>query len=314
LNRPLLSRFAIRRVTLPLALVCLGGGGACAAELHTNDFQAGLAGWNSGGSTVSLEPSGGPAGADDAFMQVASTGSRLATRNSSAAWTGDFVAIGATQITADLMAPASSAPLNIRLVLFGPGPFLQVAPRWTSTEAVMVPADGQWRHYTFSLAEEDLTQVVAGSGNQDYNELISGISQVMLRHNTGGPMAGGTNVVGTLAVDNVTLAAADPPLLPGDYNDDGRVDLADYTRWRDALGAAPGTLANDPVGGVIGVDHYTTWKANFGAAAPAIAADAIPEPSTGGLLAIAFPMALAGTRRLLHLAHYRACSSYYGEV
>ncbi len=33
--------------------------------------------------------------------------------------------------------------------------------------------------------------------------------------------------------------------LPGDYNDDGTVNLADYTVWRDQLGAATGTLMND---------------------------------------------------------------------
>lgn len=50
----------------------------------------------------------------------------------------------------------------------------------------------------------------------------------------------------------------------GDYNDDGNVDAADYTVWRDNLGTAT-VLPNDPTGGTIGTDQYDTWKANFGA-------------------------------------------------
>jgi fibronectin-binding autotransporter adhesin len=52
------------------------------------------------------------------------------------------------------------------------------------------------------------------------------------------------------------------PVLPGDYNEDGSVDAADYTVWRDKLGSAT-TLPNDDTAGV-GPDDYTRWKNNFG--------------------------------------------------
>lgn len=50
----------------------------------------------------------------------------------------------------------------------------------------------------------------------------------------------------------------------GDYNIDNKVDLADYTVWRDSLGGD--TLQNrDPAnGGVVGIDDYNSWKAHFG--------------------------------------------------
>ncbi len=72
--------------------------------------------------------------------------------------------------------------------------------------------------------------------------------------------------------------------LPGDYNDDGFVDAADYTMWRDNLGASAGTLANDVDGGVIGTLQYTTWVTNYGSqlASPSSTVS-IPEP-TGILL------------------------------
>lgn len=51
---------------------------------------------------------------------------------------------------------------------------------------------------------------------------------------------------------------------PGDYNTNSRVDLADYTVWRDSKGSAAPTLQNDTDGGVLRQAQYDTWKANFG--------------------------------------------------
>ncbi|QDU90235.1 hypothetical protein Pla175_36370 [Pirellulimonas nuda] len=49
----------------------------------------------------------------------------------------------------------------------------------------------------------------------------------------------------------------------GDYNNDGTVNAADYTLWRDSVGTT-NVLQNDPTGGTIGQAQYDTWKANFG--------------------------------------------------
>lgn len=53
----------------------------------------------------------------------------------------------------------------------------------------------------------------------------------------------------------------------GDYNDDGAVDAADYTVWRDSLGTAT-TLPNRDAAntGDVSSDDYSSWKANFGSA------------------------------------------------
>lgn len=74
-----------------------------------------------------------------------------------------------------------------------------------------------------------------------------------------------------------------PPPVSGDYNGDGVVNLADYTVWRNNLGAgdessfAPGT-GN---GGGVDASDYADWKSNFGATASLPAAvRAVPEPST----------------------------------
>ncbi|QDU56549.1 PEP-CTERM sorting domain-containing protein [Aeoliella mucimassa] len=73
--------------------------------------------------------------------------------------------------------------------------------------------------------------------------------------------------------------------LPGDYNEDNIVNLADYTVWRDNLGS--GVLPNDNGLGTVGYEHYELWKANFGSSLPISGVGAVPEPSSWLLLAIA---------------------------
>lgn len=92
-----------------------------------------------------------------------------------------------------------------------------------------------------------------------------------------------------LFADDFTIQALATVRLDGDYNDDGTVNLADYTVWRNNLGAPAGTLLNDRVGGVIGVDQHAAWKANFGARLPpasSLTSVTVPEPSTCVLLAL----------------------------
>ena len=74
----------------------------------------------------------------------------------------------------------------------------------------------------------------------------------------------------------------------GDYNEDGIVDAADYTVWRDKLGQPAGTLPNDVDGGVIDIDQYNTWRTNYGSGAllSPVGAVTTPEPSSVTLSAI----------------------------
>jgi hypothetical protein len=89
--------------------------------------------------------------------------------------------------------------------------------------------------------------------------------------------------------------------MPGDYNRDGRLDMADYFAWGSTFGAAvqPGTGADGNGGGFIDAADYVIWRNAVSAGAAANAASvAVPEPGTGVVLAggIAAVLLVAGRR------------------
>lgn len=83
------------------------------------------------------------------------------------------------------------------------------------------------------------------------------------------------------------MVATAPGGLAGDYNADDAVDAADYTVWRDHVGAAAGSLANDVDGGMIGAKQYARWKGSFGMERGAAGvADSAAVPETGALVLV----------------------------
>jgi autotransporter-associated beta strand protein len=88
-------------------------------------------------------------------------------------------------------------------------------------------------------------------------------------------------------------------ILSGDYNGDGVVDAADYTVWRDNLGAADESALNGNGNGMNGVDQgdYELWVTNFGTtlgngSAAVTGSQAVPEPTTILLLFTAAVLAV----------------------
>jgi hypothetical protein len=90
--------------------------------------------------------------------------------------------------------------------------------------------------------------------------------------------------------------------IPGDYNRDGSVDVADYFAWGATFGAAvpPGTGADGNGGGFIDAADYVVWRKAAGSGSAA--GDAIstaPEPTAGVLLLYGI-IALLSSRRSVH--------------
>jgi hypothetical protein len=102
---------------------------------------------------------------------------------------------------------------------------------------------------------------------------------------------------------------------PGDYNDDGKVDAADYVVWRNAGPSA--TLPNDDSPGVVDASDYDDWRANFGAMASigsaGSSANLLPEPCSLLLLlaatAIVGPMRCSEERKVCRTARICPCPS-----
>jgi hypothetical protein len=94
--------------------------------------------------------------------------------------------------------------------------------------------------------------------------------------------------------------------VPGDYNENGTVDAADYVVWRNVTGTAA-TLPNRNPGqaGNIGPADYDFWRANFGMGAglgsgSLSASSAVPEPASAILLAVScllFSLSVSRPRR-----------------
>ena len=105
---------------------------------------------------------------------------------------------------------------------------------------------------------------------------------------------------GSDLVEGVVNYIAPPPLL-GDYNDNGVVDAADYTVWRDNLGANI-ALPNEAVTpNVVNQADYDEWKTRFGDAiggGSLAAPGSVPEPGAAYLvLATCVGAATAAARR-----------------
>jgi hypothetical protein len=84
-------------------------------------------------------------------------------------------------------------------------------------------------------------------------------------------LAGVPNASGGNGSDIGAFETYGPLILPGDYNLDGRVDAADYTMWRDQLGATGVIPFTGPDGngdGQVTQDDYVVWRNNYGATLP----------------------------------------------
>ncbi len=115
--------------------------------------------------------------------------------------------------------------------------------------------------------------------NIDYNVLIE-----VLTPTSGGD--GFFNVEGFNLEYEVSSATVTG--LLGDFNDDGMVDAADYTVWRDNEGAAEdgSVLSGNGNGGTVDETDYALWRDNYGSSASSATATStsVPEPATALML------------------------------
>jgi hypothetical protein len=135
-------------------------------------------------------------------------------------------------------------------------------------------------------------------GMPDMFEMSNGLNpnDAADRNSTTLSPLGYTNLEVYLDLASTGLFAVTP--LAGDYNNDGTVDAADYTVWRDALNSNS-PLQNETASfGVVDAADYDAWKANFGSISTfgSGANTPVPEPHAIVLLLTACPWTLRRRR------------------
>ena len=177
---------------------------ALAIQIGTRDTFQDLTAQDWFGASPVNVASGGPAGASDAFLQSTSVGgsgpgSRLAIYNGEPRWVGDYLAAGVTALETD-MVNFGSTTLEMRAVFFSAS-----GARYTSRNAQLLAADGQWHHLTFNLDSASLFSVL---GSDTYAQCMSNVSRVMFRHDAGAPSSTGTAIATVAGFDNITAVPA----------------------------------------------------------------------------------------------------------
>ena len=112
---------------------------------------------------------------------------------------------------------------------------------------------------------------------------------------------GQTEYASTYLAYNITYAP-EQTVLWGDYNDNGIIDGADYTAWRDALDAPGSSLLNDPTPLGVSEQDFVYWRSHFGetllgGGSSADSPAAAPEPTSALLLSSALVLLSFSRRR-----------------
>jgi hypothetical protein len=261
---------------------------------ETDSFSANTEGWQQGKPANLRATSGGPAGANDAFLRIGSNGSndehgKVVVYNG-AQWAGNYLSAGVNAIS---MSATNLGSSNLMLRLaFGNDSDPDSGGTWfSSTSGINLPSGSGWTNISFPIGPTDLTRV-QGSGS--YTSLMGNVDTLRLLHSTT-PNSRGQIITATLGVDNIMAVGS--ASLEGDYNANGAVDAADYVIWRDRLNQNV-TIPNDSTPGSVTEADYSVWRSHFGRqpGSSAIAAP-VPEP-TSTLILLAVPASCAaGIRR-----------------
>jgi hypothetical protein len=147
----------------------------------------------------------------------------------------------------------------------------------------------------------DVSQLV-GPASATQLKLIGWGSQVGASASTIVSFLGGAALPYVFQADGLYVTAQASAALAGDYNSDGKIDAADYTVWRDNLGAATIPNRGPGITGVVGPDDYNYWKTHFGmgAGSGATFGAAVPEPASWCLILTVVTCGLAWRRPKSH--------------
>lgn len=154
--------------------------------------------------------------------------------------------------------------------------------------AKSIVADGEWRLYEWDLSDDSQWDGwVTGDG------VITGPTVTLDSIQFFGS---GDAVIYLDTVAHNPLGSLFAANLPGDYDGNGTVDMADYATWRDAYGdsIAEGTGADGNGDGVVNAADYTVWRDALSGSSQS---QSVPEPHAMWLVLLGV-LAVGGGSRL----------------
>jgi hypothetical protein len=155
----------------------------------------------------------------------------------------------------------------------------------------ITPADN-WKHFEINL--EDANQNQAGTFG--FRPDLANLLQLNFAPDA-------FDATATILLDNLRFDYLVPiEGTPGDFNENGVVDAADYTVWRNSLGSGTALPNDNSIGAPITIAHYELWKSNFGQGGGgstngSLQGSAAPEPSTFAMAIVSVVGALLASSR-----------------
>ena len=300
-------------ISLVIMLACPQVSGAISPS-SVDDFQSGTAeGWrhqNTNAHSPVNVADVGPTGPGDHSLQMSSSGtgtsgSRFLAFNSSANWTGDYLAAGVTALQAEFnnIGAIDARDLDMRLALNGPG-------GWFTTDIFAVNKGGGWQSpVAFPVTPAGLTYV--GGLPSDLDATLSGVTEIQLFSAAMFPIMcasrpRGDRIQAIAYVDNIT-AIAPLPFLLGDMDNNGTTDFDDLNPmvlaltnpglYFDTFGILPTQNGDIDGNGGVDFDDINPLVALLTGGGGDAATASVPEPSSLLLLSLGVFTMLTSRRR-----------------
>jgi len=225
---------------------------------------------------------GGPNGAGDRYLSDISSGGAGAGSKqlmfNDVRWTGDYNAADVTRATG-MMANFGATTLSMRYALQG-GAFVT---QYASTNAIVIPPDGQWHAVTFIISNATMSDV--NFGPDSLADVLAGVTEARILSNAAGPSWFGETIVSTLGMDNLRATT-----LAGDANHDRTIDTIDFNLLAANFGGTSKVWAQGDFNYDTLVDtvDFNLLASNFSQTVPAASTISTLVPEPGALLPVAF--------------------------